>query len=145
MSVKFWNRASCVISPKAEIGDGSIVHAFVVMHDHVIVGKKCKIQVGAFLPDGVALEDEVVVGPHVCFTNHRDPRLPFNKIDYTLVKKGAFIGANSTILAGVIVGEGAIIGMGSVVTKDVPAGELWFGNPAEPHPRLTDHPGASYV
>ena len=97
-----------------------------------IVGKLevGKLVVGK-LWDGVVLEDDTFVGANVTFTNDKFPRSkqPFELLPI-LVKRGASIGAGSTILAGVTIGEGAMIGAGSVVTKDVPAGELWLGNPA---------------
>jgi UDP-2-acetamido-3-amino-2,3-dideoxy-glucuronate N-acetyltransferase len=98
----------------------------VVVGDHVTV--KCGVQ----LWNGVTLEDHVFVGPNVTFTNdlyprsHVYPEWP----ERTLVRSGASIGANTTILCGVTIGRDAMIGAGSVVTKDVPDGELWFGNPA---------------
>ena len=92
------------------------------------IGDKVKIQAFSFICDGVELEDNVFIGPHVCFTNDKHP--PSSEWSKTLVKKGAKIGANSTILPGVTIGENAMIGAGSVVTKSVPDGEVWVGNPA---------------
>ncbi len=111
------------------IGKGSKLHDTAVVHDEVIVGKNCKIQSFAYLCNGVTLEDNVFIGPHVCFTNDKDFSEPF-KISKTLVKKGAKIGANATILAGVVIGENAIIGAGAVVLKHVFKNEVWAGNPA---------------
>ena len=80
------------------------------------------------------LEDDVFVGPHVCFTNDKIPRAVNDAFDLigTRVKKGASIGANSTIICGVVIGEYAMVGAGSVVTKDVPKHTLVLGNPAKP-------------
>ena len=116
-----------------EIDPSTVVHAMVVIHDQVIVGKNCKIQSFAFIPNGVTIEDDVFIGPHVCFTN--DPKMdlvPQGQFvpTKTLIKRGARIGANACIRAGVTIGEYAIIGMGSVVLKDVGDGETWYGNPA---------------
>ena len=121
-----------VILPGAVIGrDGNICsHCFI--ENQVVVGDRVTVKCGVQLWDGVTLEDDVFVGPNATFTNDREPRsrnasatlLP------TLVKKGASIGANATILPGLTIGEGAMVGAGSVVTKDVPPRTLVVGNPA---------------
>ena len=121
-----------VILPGAVIGrDGNICsHCFI--ENKVVVGDRVTVKCGVQLWDGVTLEDDVFVGPNATFTNDRVPRsrnasatlLP------TLVKKGASIGANATILPGLTIGEGAMVGAGSVVTKDVPPRTLVVGNPA---------------
>ena len=105
------------------------------------IGNNCIIGYGAFICSGVTLEDNCWISPRVCFTNDSHPsvkkalkhhssgkRLEPEK---TLVKKGAVIGSNATILPGITIGENAIIGAGSVVTKDVPPSEIWVGNPAK--------------
>jgi acetyltransferase-like isoleucine patch superfamily enzyme len=121
-----------VILPGAVIGrDGNICsHCFI--ENKVVVGDRVTVKCGVQLWDGITLEDDVFVGPNATFTNDREPRsrnasatlLP------TLVKKGASIGANATILPGLTIGEGAIVGAGAVVTKDVPPHTLVVGNPA---------------
>ena len=121
-----------VILPGAVIGrDGNICsHCFI--ENQVVVGDRVTVKCGVQLWDGVTLEDDVFVGPNATFTNDREPRsrnasatlLP------TLVKKGASIGANATILPGLTIGEGAMVGAGAVVTKDVPPRTLVVGNPA---------------
>ena len=121
-----------VILPGAVIGrDGNICsHCFI--ENQVVVGDRVTVKCGVQLWDGVTLEDDVFVGPNATFTNDRVPRsrnasatlLP------TLVKKGASIGANATILPGLTIGEGAMVGAGAVVTKDVPPRTLVVGNPA---------------
>ena len=121
-----------VILPGAVIGrDGNICsHCFI--ENKVVVGDRVTVKCGVQLWDGVTLEDDVFVGPNATFTNDRVPRsrnasatlLP------TLVKKGASIGANATILPGLTIGEGAMVGAGAVVTKDVPPRTLVVGNPA---------------
>lgn len=108
-----------------------MIHTPVAIHDEVTIGKKCKIQAFAFIPNGVELEDEVFIGPHVCFTNDKHPRAQGKwELKKTLVKKGANIGANSTILPGITIGENVTIGAGSVVTKDCEPNEVYYGNPA---------------
>ena len=82
--------------------------------------------------DGITLEDNVFVGANVAFTNDKYPRSKeYGNTLPTLIKRGATIGAGCTVLCGITIGENAMIGAGSVVTKDVPAGELWVGAPAK--------------
>ena len=123
----------CVILPEAKIGENCNICANVLIENDVTVGNNVTVKSGVQLWDGVTVEDDVFIGPNVTFTNDLFPRSknPGWKMDRTLIKKGASIGANATILCGLTIGEKAMIGAGSVVTKDVPAGELWYGNPAE--------------
>ena len=123
----------CVLFPKAKIGENCNICANVLIENDVTVGNNVTIKSGVQLWDGVILEDNVFVGPNVTFTNDLFPRsknLDW-KLSKTIVKKGASIGANATILCGITIGENAMIGAGSVVTKDVGAGEVWIGNPAK--------------
>ena len=122
----------CVVLPKAQIGENCNICSHCMIENDVRVGDNVTIKNGVQLWDGITLEDNVFIGANVSFTNDRYPR---SKGEWqcvpTLVKKGASIGVGSTILCGITIGENAMIGAGSVVTKDVPAGELWFGNPAK--------------
>jgi acetyltransferase-like isoleucine patch superfamily enzyme len=157
MSVRIHSTAE--VSEKAEIGEGSsiwhhaqvregvkigkntIIGKGVYIDAHVPIGDNVKIQNYVSVYHGVEIEDGVFVGPHVCFTNDMRPRAvnPDGSLkaadDWTLsktvIKKGAALGANSTIRCGVTIGEWAMVGSGSVVTKDVPAHGLMFGNPAK--------------
>lgn len=123
-----------------EIGDNTKIGSYVEIRENVKIGKNCKIQAFAFLPQGVIIEDEVFIGPHACFINDKIPRATVNgrlkeqgedwKPLTTIVKKGASIGANATILGGITIGENSIVGAGAVVTKDVPANAVVAGNPA---------------
>ncbi len=134
-----------------QIGEGTKVGAFVEIRAQVKVGRNCKIQAFAFVPEGVTLEDEVFVGPHVCFTNDRYPRATTPEgalqeagaeweVVPTLVKRGASVGANATVLCGVTIGEFSMVAAGAVVTKDVPSHTLVAGNPARRVRRLRGNP-----
>lgn len=122
-----------IVLKGAKIGDNCNLNAHVFVENEVTVGNNVTIKSGVQLWDGVKLEDNVFVGPNVTFTNDKYPRSKVypDKFPKTVVKRGASIGANATLLAGITIGENAMIGAGSVVTKDVPSGELWFGNPAK--------------
>ena len=121
-----------VILPGAVIGlDGNICsHCFI--ENKVVVGDRVTVKCGVQLWDGVTLEDDVFVGPNATFTNDLQPRSRNSAAQLlpTVVKKGASIGANATILPGLTIGEGAMVGAGAVVTKDVPPRALVVGNPA---------------
>ncbi len=122
----------CVVLSGAKIGENCNICAHVLIENDVRVGDNVTIKSGVQLWDGVTIEDNVFVGPNVTFTNDLYPRSKQHPADYTktLLQKGCSIGANTTIVCGVTIGENAMIGAGSVVTKDIPAGELWVGNPA---------------
>ena len=96
------------------------------------IGCNVTVKCGVQLWDGITIEDNVFIGPNVTFTNDLHPRSKQYPDTFarTSVRKGASLGANSTILAGITIGEYAMIGAGSVVTKNVPAQGLWYGNPA---------------
>jgi UDP-2-acetamido-3-amino-2,3-dideoxy-glucuronate N-acetyltransferase len=121
-----------VVLAGARIGRNCNINAQVFIEDDVVVGDNVTVKCGVQLWDGVTLEDDVFIGPNVTFTNDKYPRSKVRPQAFarTLVKRGASIGANATLLGGITIGEGALVGAGSVVTCDVPAGELWFGNPA---------------
>lgn len=123
----------CVVLPGARIGSNCNICSHCFIENEVSVGNRVTIKCGVQLWDGIVLEDDVFVGPNVTFTNDKFPRSRMRPANYekTIVKKGASIGANATILAGITIGEGAMIGAGSVVTKSVPAGVVVVGNPAK--------------
>lgn len=116
------------ISLLARIDEDTVIHSHVWIGAGVSIGSGCKVQAFAYLPPGVTLEDDVFVGPNVTFLNDKYP--PSDVWSETLVKSGASIGGGSTILPGITIGKEAVIGAGSVVTKSVPDGEKWYGNPA---------------
>lgn len=123
----------CVVMQNAVIGSDCNICAFVLIENEVSIGNRVTIKSGVQLWDGIIVEDDVFIGPNVTFTNDRYPlsKNPKWKKETTIIRRGASIGANSTILPGVEVGEDAMIGAGSVVTKDIPKGQLWYGNPAK--------------
>jgi len=116
----------------AEIGKNCVLSKDVYIDCNVKIGDDCKIQNAVSIYDGVTIESKVFVGPNVSFTNDKVPRA-FNtdwKITKTLVQQGASLGANCTIICGIVIGEYSMIAAGSVVTKDVPPYTLVAGNPA---------------
>jgi UDP-2-acetamido-3-amino-2,3-dideoxy-glucuronate N-acetyltransferase len=121
-----------VVLAGARIGKNCNLCAQVFVENDVVVGDNVTVKCGVQLWDGVTLEDDVFVGPNATFTNDPFPRSKIypEKFGRTLVKRGASIGANATILPGVTIGERALVGAGAVVTKDVPAGAVVVGNPA---------------
>lgn len=130
---KIWH--FCNIMPDATIGRDCSLGQNVFVASRVKIGSKVKIQNNVSIYEGVELEDEVFCGPSMVFTNVSTPRsgFPRNQAeDYrrTLVQRGASIGANATIVCGNTIGKFALIGAGAVVTKDVPAHAVVYGNPA---------------
>ncbi|MFY1045272.1 acyltransferase [Chryseobacterium sp. GP-SGM7] len=123
----------CVILKDAQIGKNCNINCNVFIENEVFIGDNVTIKPGVQIWDGITLEDSVFIGPNVTFTNDLFPRSKNTEYDMkkTLVKKGASVGANATILGGVTIGENALVGAGSVVTKDIPANEIWVGNPAK--------------
>ena len=122
----------CVILKGARIGSNCNINCHVFIENDVIVGDNVTVKPGVQLWDGVRLEDNVFIGPNVTFTNDMLPRskqYPASLLK-TVIKQGASIGANATIIAGITIGKYAMIGAGSVVTKSVPDHTIWYGNPA---------------
>lgn len=119
-------REENTIGDDVSIGTGSVVE------HHVIIGNGVRIHSKAFIPEYSILEAECWIGPNVVITNAKYPRSPLVKatLKGALVRRGAKIGANSTLLPGIEVGANALIGAGSVVTRDVPPGAVVVGNPA---------------
>ena len=122
----------CVVLPQAKIGHNCNVCSHCFIENDVVVGDNVTVKCGVQLWDGIRIEDDVFIGPNVTFTNDKYPRSKYYPEAFlkTIIRKGASIGAGSVVLCGIEIGVKAMIGAGSVVTKDVPAGELWMGNPA---------------
>jgi len=139
-ATKIWH--FCHIMPGAKIGKNCSIGQNVNVGSHAIIGDGVKIQNNVSVYDDVIIEDDVFCGPSCVFTNVINPRaFVERKHDYkkTIVKKGASIGANATIVCGVTIGEYALIGAGSVVTRDVPAYALVYGNPAKVHGAVNEN------
>lgn len=141
---KIWQ--FCVVFPDAEIGCNCNICANVLIENDVKIANNVTIKSGVQIWDGVSLEDNVFVGPNVTFTNDNYPRSkqPF-ELKRIIIKKGASIGAGSVVIGGITIGENSMIGAGSVVTKDVPHNELWFGNPAKRKGVIDDNGNIIYI
>jgi UDP-2-acetamido-3-amino-2,3-dideoxy-glucuronate N-acetyltransferase len=129
---KIWHFSH--IMPNCKIGKRCNLGQNVVVSPGVILGENVKVQNNVSIYTGVICEDDVFLGPSMVFTNVINPRSAIvRKEEYkqTLVKKGASIGANATVICGNTIGEYALIGAGAVITKDVPAYALLVGNPAK--------------
>ena len=122
-----------VILQNAIIGEDCNICSHCFIENDVKIGNRVTIKCGVQLWDGIEIEDDVFVGPNVTFTNDRFPRSRQHLTEFskTVLKKGCSIGANSTILPGLTIGEGAMVGAGSVVLRDVPSNAIVAGNPAK--------------
>lgn len=120
------------VLPGAVIGADCNLGEHIFVENDVVLGDRVTVKAGSHLWDGLRLEDDVFVGPNVTFTNDRFPRSKHYPDDYhgTLVRRGASIGANATLLCGLEIGRGAMVGAGAVVTKSVPPYAIVYGNPA---------------
>jgi acetyltransferase-like isoleucine patch superfamily enzyme len=128
------NLYGCTIGADTKIG------AFVEIQKNAVIGARCKISSHTFICEGVSIEDEVFVGHGVMFTNDRLPRATNPdgslqteadwSVEPTRVRRGASLGSNVTVLAGVTIGEHAVVGAGAVVTRDVPNFAVVAGVPA---------------
>lgn len=122
------------VCPGAQIGDGVSLGQNVFVGNKVTIGNKCKIQNNVSIYDNVHLEDEVFCGPSMVFTNVYNPRSGIERKDEyldTIVKKGATLGANCTIVCGVVIGKYSFVGAGAVINKDVKPYSLMVGVPAK--------------
>lgn len=128
---KIWH--FCHVMPRARIGEGCNIGQNVLISSDVVIGNRVKIQNNVSVYTGVIVEDDAFLGPSMVFTNVINPRSHISRKDEyrtTLVRRGASIGANATILCGVTLGCYSFVGAGSVVTRDVPDYALVYGSPA---------------
>lgn len=129
---KVWH--FCHVFAKAKIGKNCILGQNVMVANNVVLGDNVKVQNNVSIYEGVICEDDVFLGPSMVFTNVINPRSAVNRkteFKQTVVKKGATIGANATIVCGNTIGKYALIGAGSVITKEVQPYALMVGNPAK--------------
>ena len=119
----------CVVLPDAKIGDNGNICSHCFIENEVVIGNNVTVKNGVYLYDGITVEDDVFIGPNATFCNDRYPKSKNKnfKLEPIIIKKGASIGANATILPGVTIGEGALVGAGTVVTKDVADNVIYKG------------------
>lgn len=124
-----------VILAGAVIGSNCNINCHCFIENDVLIGNNVTIKSGVYLWDGLRIEDNVFIGPNVTFTNDTYPRSKKYPSSFKEIRisQGASIGANSTILGGVVIGKYALIGAGSVITKSIPNNALIYGNPAKVH------------
>ncbi|MDR2175517.1 MAG: N-acetyltransferase [Synergistaceae bacterium] len=122
-----------VVLKEAVIGANCNICSHVFIENNVIIGNNVTIKNGVQIWDGITIEDDVFIGPNATFTNDKYPRSKCYPEQFlqTLIKKGASIGANATILPGIVVGESAFVAAGAVVVQDVPQRAIVAGNPAK--------------
>ena len=130
-ATKIWPNSN--IYPTAKIGKGCSIGQFCEIGENVVIGNNVRIGAFTFIPEGVVIEDNVFIAPRVSFSNDKYPPAGKESWGKILVKKGAVIGMGATILPCVTIGEKSVVGAGSVVTKDVPNNEVWYGTAAYAH------------
>ncbi len=124
---KIWQ--FCVVLPNAKIGDNCNICSHCFIENDVMIGNNVTVKCGVHLWDGTRIEDNVFIGPNVTFCNDRYPKSGNKNFlcEPVVVKKGASIGANATLLPGVVIGENALVAAGAVVTKNVEANTVFKG------------------
>lgn len=132
-----------VILSNAAIGSNCNINCNCFIENDVIIGNNVTVKSGVQVWDGVRIEDDVFIGPNVTFTNDLIPRSKMYPKEFktTILRQGSSIGANSTIVAGVEIGEKAFVGAGSVVTKSIDPYTVWYGNPAKHKGYITEDSG----
>lgn len=126
--IKRWHW--CNIYKTAKIGKDVKIGSYVEIGDEVAIGDRTMVEAKVFIPKGVFIGKDCFVGPGTIFTNDKNP--PSGKCMATIIKNNVSIGANCTILPGIIIEENVTVGAGSVVTKSLPADTICYGNPAKP-------------
>lgn len=121
-----------VVLNGAVIGNNCNINCHTFIENDVVIGNNVTIKSGVFLWDGIVIEDDVFIGPNATFINDKSPRSKKypDSFQKTLIKKGASVGANATIMGGIVLGKNSLIGAGAVVTKSVPDHAMVYGNPA---------------
>lgn len=124
-----------VILKGAIVGENCNINCHCFIENNVVIGNNVTVKSGVYIWDGARIQDDVFIGPNVTFSNNMRPRSKHKPIKHesATLMKGSSIGAGAVLVGNVTVGQYAMIGAGSVVTKDVPANNLWFGNPARFH------------
>jgi acetyltransferase-like isoleucine patch superfamily enzyme len=142
IGARFQTGHGALVREENVIGDDVSIGSHAVVEHHVTIGHGVRIHSQAFVPEYSVLEDQCWIGPNVVITNAKYPRSPRAKetLKGATVRRFAKVGANSTLLPGVEIGENALVGAGSVVTKDVPPGAVMAGNPARVVKRITELP-----
>ena len=130
---------NCVILKGAQIGQNCNINFNVFIENDVVIGDNVTIKSGVQLWDGLRIGNNVFIGPNATFTNDLVPRSKHYPefFEFTMIEDGVSIGANATIIAGILIGRYAMIGAGSVITKNIPPFTLWYGNPARHHGYVT--------
>ncbi len=128
---KFQSGHNVLVREKSVIGDNVLLGTNTVIEGYTKVGTDVNIQSSAYIPMNTVIEDKVFIGPNAVLTNDKYPIRRKEELKGPILRKGASIGANCTILPNIEIGEGAIVAAGSVVTKNVPAGKLAVGVPAK--------------
>lgn len=130
-----------VILSQAVIGRNCNINCNVFIENDVLVGNNVTIKSGVQVWDGIRIEDNVFIGPNVTFTNDLVPRSKIYPKEFrkTILKAGCSIGANSTLVSGIEIGEKAFVGAGSVVTKSISPYTVWYGNPAKHKGYITEN------
>lgn len=122
-----------VVLAQAQIGKNCNINCQCFIENDVVIGDNVTVKSGVYIWDGLRIGDNVFIGPNVTFINDKIPRSKKypEKFLITTIEDGASIGAGSIIMGGIKIGENSMIGAGSLVTKNIPANQLWYGNPAK--------------
>jgi acetyltransferase-like isoleucine patch superfamily enzyme len=119
---------SVLVREQSRIGRWTLIGSGTVIERGVVIGSRARIQSMAYIPNNTVIEDDVFIGPNAVITNDKYP--PSGRIAPVVIRRGAIIGANSTLIAGIEIGEGAVVAAGAVVTRSVPPGVVVAGVPA---------------
>lgn len=129
-----------IVLKNAQIGSNSNINAHCFIENDVYIGNMVTVKCGVYLWDGITVEDNVFIGPNVTFTNDKYPKSKKypSKFQRTVLKERCSIGAATVIMGGVTIGKGAMVGANSLVTRDIPSFQLWYGSPAVHKGYVTD-------